>query len=437
VNSPVFILIQGEVLVKNIIARPRYRHGFEWVFLFATAVVVLAASSLCGAQTSIFTVQSSPSPNVQGNTLNAVTALSASDAWAVGYMNDNNLNESRTLTMHWDGIAWSVVKSPNPGSIPSCSNSNTGNFINSVAMVASDDVWAVGFSFTCSGPLKPMALHWDGVQWNVVPTPKLISVDNAALNGVLAFASNNVYAVGYHPASNGAVKTLIEHWDGTSWKLVTSPNSNQTGNFLWGLSATSPTDIWAVGDRVAPNTPVETLVLHFDGSKWTVVPSPNPILTGDLSANVLSSVQAVSSTDVTAVGFIRDSATQRTLTLIEHWDGTQWKVIPSPNQGQAAGDLNILNGVTEVSPTDLYAAGYFENAATGGQHRTMVQHFDGLSWKIIPSPAPALAQQLHGTFAVPGSPNVWSVGASSTFGIDFEDGFLQVPKSLVLFSPIG
>jgi len=402
-------------------------------------VVLLAVglSSLSFGQTSIFKVQSSPSPNAQGNTLNAITAISATDAWAAGYMNDNNLNGSRTLTMHWDGLTWTVVPSPNPGSIPSCMNSNTGNFINAVSGAASNDVWAVGFAFTCSGPLKPMALHWDGTQWNVVQTPNLIAVDNAALNGVLALASNNIYAVGYHPASNGAIRTLIEHWDGTSWKVVASPNTSSTGNLLWAISATSPTDIWAVGDRVAQNVPVKTLAVHFDGIKWAVVPSPNPINTGDLSANVLSSVQAVSPTDVTAVGFIRDSATQRTLTLIERWDGTKWKVVPSPNQGQSAGDLNILNGVTEVSGTDLYAAGYFENAATGGQHRTMVQHFDGNSWTIISSPAPALAQQLHGTFALPGSTNVWVVGGSSTFGIDPEDGFLQVPKTLVLFSPIG
>ena len=423
--------------MKNIVARPWCHDAIGSFAFLATLVFVFTISTFSAAQTSIFKVQSSPSPNVQGNTLNAVAALSTSDAWAVGYMNDNNLNDSRTLTMHWDGTAWTVVDSPNPGSIPSCSGANTGNFINAVSMVASNDVWAVGFSFTCSGPLKPMALHWDGVQWNVVPTPKLISVDNAALNGVLAFASDNVYAVGYHPASNGAVKTLIEHWDGTSWKVMPSPNATQTGNFLWGLSATSPTDIWAVGDKVVPNIPVNTLVEHFDGTKWSVVPSPNPIGGGALSANVLSSVQAVSPTDVTAVGFIRDSAAQRTLTLIEHWDGIKWKVVPSPNQGQAAGDLNILTGVTEVSATDLYAAGYFENASTGGQHRTLVQHFDGVSWKIIPSPAPALAQQLHGVFAQPGSSNVWTVGASSTFGIDPEDGFLQVPQTLILFSPIG
>ena len=111
--------------------------------------------------------------------------------------------------------------------------------------------------------------------------------------------------------------------------------------------------------------------------------------------------------------------------------------MPSPNQGQSAGDLNVLNGISAVSATDLYAAGYFENASTGGQHRTMVAHFDGASWKIVPSPAPALAQQLHGIFALPGTTDVWSVGASSTFGIDFENGFLQVPHTLVLFSPIG
>lgn len=400
-------------------------------------LMVAVMPPLASAQTSIFSVQTSPSPNVQGNTLNAVTALSANDAWAVGYQNDNNLNESRTLTMHWDGHSWTVVPSPNPGSIPSCTNFNTGNFINAVSGSATNDVWAVGFSFTCSGPLKPMALHWDGTKWNVVPTPKLIAVDNAALNGVLAFASNNVYAVGYHPASNGAVKTLIEHWDGTAWKVVPSPNTTSTGNFLWALSATSPTDIWAVGDKVAAGVPVRTLVEHFDGTKWTVVPSPNPIGSGDLSANVLTSVQAVSATDVNAVGWIRDSGTQRVLTLIEHWDGTKWKVIPSPNQGQAPGDLNVLNGVTEISATDLYAAGHFENASTGGQHETMVQHFDGVSWKIVPSPAPDLAQQLHGIFALPGTTNVWVVGASSTFGIDPEDGFLQVPQTLVLFSPIG
>lgn len=399
--------------------------------------LLAGASSSAAAQTSIFKVQNSPNPNPQGNTLNAVAALSSTDAWAVGYQNDNNLNDSRTLTQHWDGTSWKTVASPNPGTTPGCQNSNTGNVLNAVAAVSSNDVWAVGFAFTCSSLLKPMALHWNGTKWSVVPTPKVKTNDNAALNGIVALASNNIFAVGYQPASNGAVLTLIEHWDGTSWKLVSSPNANGTGNVLTSVTANGPNDIWAVGDIVAPSTPILTLVEHFDGNTWTIIPSPSPQQNSSLDQNVLTSVKAVSATDVTAAGFILDFAGQRNLTLIEHWDGIQWSVVPSPNHSSTAGSLNILRGVTAVSGTNLYAVGFFADASSGGQERTLVLHFDGVAWSIIPSPTKGLAQQLNGTFNLPGTGNVWGVGGASKFGIDFENGLLQVPSTLVIFSPIG
>jgi hypothetical protein len=77
------------------------------------------------------------------------------------------------------------------------SSSVPGNVLNALAAVASNNVWAVGFSFDCISLLKPMALHWDGTKWNVVSTPKLNTNDNTALNGIVALASNNIYAVGY------------------------------------------------------------------------------------------------------------------------------------------------------------------------------------------------------------------------------------------------
>jgi hypothetical protein len=122
---------------------------------------------------------------------------------------------------------------------------------------------------------------------------------------------------------------------------------------------------------------------------------------------------------------------------VEHWNGTKWTVVPSPNQSETAGSLNVLTGVTAISGSDLYAVGFFANAATGGQDETLVEHFDGHAWSIIPSPTKGLAQQLNGTFALPGTADVWIVGGVARFGIDFEDGFLQLPETLVLFSPIG
>ena len=77
------------------------RPGAAWVFVIVTAFAIAA-----GAQTSIFSVQDTPNPNPRGNTFNAVAATSTSDAWAVGYKNDNNLNGSRTLTQHWNGTTW-------------------------------------------------------------------------------------------------------------------------------------------------------------------------------------------------------------------------------------------------------------------------------------------------------------------------------------------
>jgi hypothetical protein len=412
---------------------PRIRRSlFSLLCLFMTGGTAIISS----AQSSVFKIQKSPSRNAQGNTLNAVAAFSKSDAWAVGFQNDNNINFSRTLTLHWDGVKWTDVPSPNPGSPRSCQGFNTGNDLTSVAEVSATDVWATGFSFTCTTVnLQPMMIHWDSQRWTVVPTPLLGTNGNSSLNGLVALAADNIYAVGYQPASNGAVLTLIEHWDGKKWTVVPSPNRSATGNLLSAVSANSPTDIWAVGVSVDQATSsVQTLVEHFDGKQWRVVPSPNPLPKAALNQNVLLSVQAVSANDVTAAGLLRDAGHQRELTLIEHWNGKKWSVVPSPNQSDAAGSLNALTSVTAVSSTNLYAVGFFGDAATAGQDETLVEHFDGKQWSIIASPTKGLAQQLNGAFAVPGTSDLFAVGAYSLPGIDFETGFLQLPKTLVLFS---
>ena len=401
--------------------------------IFSLVLMFLGLSAFSSAQTSIFSIQNSPSPAAAGNMLNAVTALSSSDVWAVGFDNSSNLNESRTLTLHFDGTIWKTVPSPNPGK---CNQGNFGNVLTAISAVSSTDIWTVGYTFGCNALLQPMSMHWDGTKWTVVTVAPL-PFDNNALNGVIAFASNNVFAAGYQTASNGAVNTLIEHWDGNSWTVMTSANRNQTGNVLQAISGTSPTDIWAVGDAVAPNVPVRTLVEHFDGTKWSLVQSPNPLPTGSLNQNVLINVAAVSPTDVTAVGYILDANLLRELTMVQHWDGVSWKVVSSPNVDSSSGSFNTLKSVSAFSSTNIYAIGFFADGATAAQQRTLVEHFDGNSWTIVSSPTKGLAQQLNGVFALPGTTNVWSVGAWAPNGTDPETGLLIVPRSLVLFSPIG
>jgi len=94
----------------------------------------------------------------------------------------------------------------------------------------------------------------------------------------------------------------------------------------------------------------------------------------------------------------------------------------------------VLTSIAAISSSNIYAFGYYSDAATGGQPQTLVEHFDGNSWTILPSPTRKLATQLFGAAALPTSNSIWSVGAFSPNGIDQEFGFLQVPQTFVMFS---
>ncbi len=204
----------------------------------------------------------SPNVGTSFNELTAVTAIAANDVWAVGVFRDNNLI-LRTLIEHWDGTSWSIVPSPNVALL--------NMFLNGVAAVSSTDVWAVGQVFDTGATLT---LHWDGTSWSIVPSPNG-PANASVLSGVSAIATNDVWAVGTDGGS-----TLTEHWNGTSWTVVASPSPvppQRGNNALFSVTANSGTDIWAVGYSVlfSPPAPQRTLTLHWDGTSWTLMPSPN------------------------------------------------------------------------------------------------------------------------------------------------------------------
>jgi hypothetical protein len=126
------------------------------------------------------------------------------------------------------------------------------------------------------------------------PNPGL---DNL-LTGVSAVSSSDVWAVGYDGDSNaGTFQTLILHWNGAAWSQVSSPNPSSTTNQLYGVSAVSSTDAWAVGGYTS-QTGGATLILHWNGTTWSKVASPNP----GAGFNVLYAVSADSGADAWAVG---------------------------------------------------------------------------------------------------------------------------------------
>jgi hypothetical protein len=109
--------------------------------------------------------------------------------------------------------------------------------------------------------------------------------------------------------NQNTASTFTLHWDGTAWSEVPSPNLDDA-NYLHAVDGATPNDVWAVG-----STNLSGLAMHWDGAVWTVVPTP---VTAFYALTVLSSANII------AVGqYGGDPSSAR-------WDGTQWRVVPTP-----------------------------------------------------------------------------------------------------------
>src|SRR6185503_297425 len=92
--------------------------------------------------------------------------------------------------------------------------------------------------------------HFNGGAWSIVPSPN-VGAGNNVLTGIAAHAANDVWAVGYDDDHSGTIpvrKTVWMHWDGTRWSVVASPNTGNSDNTLLGVIAPAgTTDVWAWG----------------------------------------------------------------------------------------------------------------------------------------------------------------------------------------------
>ena len=366
---------------------------FAFRILFSLAAIVFAQA----ATASIF-------PN---NTLASVAAAATNDVWAVG--SSFSTSASQGLIEHWDGSSWKVVPNANPG----------GNFygLNGVAAVSTNDIWAVGYSrATASAPIQTLIEHWNGIAWSITPSPSR-STNISELFGVTAISSGNIWAVGYSGDQNTVTyQTLVEHWDGLQWQIVSSPNSGVTTR-LSSVSSASANDIWAVGwAKRTTRSGIYPVTEHWDGSSWSLVANSGTAggveweqgiialakndawFVGTYSANhwngsawnavtipnvysLIVGLTTSSSSDIWAVGREYINTSNTYITLIEHWDGSQWSIAASPSPGAA---FNKLYGAATAARNDVWGVGTY--ADTSGNYQTLSEHWNGSNWIVVPTP---------------------------------------------------
>ena len=385
------------------------KHTFSAIILLALAAAVFPGTSAHAQSVAptIFQVVPTPNQNSINNQLFAAAASSPNDIWAVGQ-----------TVIHFDGNEWSVVPAPGIG------GNNLSSNLLGVVDISPTLAWAVGNLAQPGDQPQQVIEQWNGTEWSIFPGPKFPPNSQAILQAITATSANDIWAVGSF--GEGIFPfCLFEHFNGTAWTAQVVKQTDLQN--LLSVSADAPNDAWAVGTM--SGNPLMTFATHWDGTNWTGLKHMPNVGTGN---NQLNAVLALAPNNVWAVGFSTPTAAKQSQqqTLIEHFDGTAWSVVPSPNVGSNDSQANHLMGLTANSPDDIWAFGSFISL-DGLRTMTLVLHWDGTSWTIVSSPDPTkgFLDDVLNAGVVPSPGNVWIFGtAEEGRGIGFGTLALHTAK---------
>jgi hypothetical protein len=328
---------------------------------------------------------------------NDVTAVSASDGWAVG-------GNGNGVVQRYNGTRWSVVASPDLLD----RGTNTFAVLSGVDSTSASSAFAVGSATGAdSTGTAAVALRWSGSAWSRVAVPRPAGT-NTAFTAVKAFSAGDVWAVG--TSSTTSVRmTSAMHYDGTAWTHPATPSPGTRNNDVTAVDGSGPHDVWAVGYSL--NLPYgnrirQSLILHWNGTAWSQVPSPNN------GSTYLYDVAAVSATDAWAVGYSSSAGA-----FVTRWNGTAWNAAPVP-------PMSNVSGVSARSSTDVWVAG---GDAAGAP---ALAHWTGTGWSLTPL-------TVTGGVGTPALTAVTVADAATEWAVGFQSDGATGQSSSIAFRVVG
>ena len=343
-----------------------------------------------------------PNLSANDNDLAAIAGRSPADIWAVGSLLPNpNATVVHTLAIHYDGTAWSAV--PTPANGPEASS------LYGVAALPDGTAWAVGIHTQPSGhTTQSLAEHWDGHAWTIVPTPNPGSAEDM-LYGVAAVSDNNVWAAGTYSGPDNTFHPLLEHWDGQKWSAVPVPGGAGIPDGILTSVTSSPSQgVWATG-QLAMSPVDRQIVLHLEGGSWVPVTEPGVTSPGGGAASAYPQSIAVTGNGPWVAGNDRTGDTGFSTLVEAPGPGGRLTELSTPNP--TAQD-NYLFGIAPVGGGNAWAVGTDLPPATGNAASLIEYGSAAGGWKVVPSPDPGAPNGntlLYGVLAF-GPHDVWAVG---------------------------
>jgi hypothetical protein len=386
--------------------RPQLSGRFVSVVVAAAAVLGATATAPALAGGGPWAVVRTPNPvNTRGTSnvdFYATSASGPADAWGVGVSQGKHAYYL-PMTEHWDGSTWNAVTVPAPA--------HRQAYLQGVADLSAADAWTVGLSNPLSSTnedAQTLIEHWNGTGWAIVPSPDPVKPGPSSgdtLNAVAADGPDDVWAVGWVDSPR-AINTLVEHWNGTAWtgQVLAAPGGGAV--IATAVTVVSPDDVWAVGQSASGSTDA---ALHFDGTRWTFVGVPSPFQ-GAASREFVTGVSAASARDIWASGYADTNRGAKDLKpYMLHWTGTAWKTVIVPNPNPYG---SILLGTLALSAGDVWAVGHTQ--IRSGSFSSLTEQFNGTTWSVVPSPSPGDVSGSHFDtlfgLASTGGHTIWALG---------------------------
>jgi hypothetical protein len=309
-----------------------------------------------------WTLMTSPDTSTTANNqLQDVSCVSAKFCMAVG--DRSNGTTGQALVLKWNGAKWTTVSSPD-------SSTAKDNELYGVSCVSASFCMAVGY-YNNGTANQALVLKWNGAKWTTVSSPDSSTAKDNELQGVSCVSAKFCMAVGHR--SNGTTgQTLVLKWNGTKWTTVSSPDSSTAeDNVLQGVSCPSAGSCMASGYNYPAGATQQTLVLRWNGTRWAQVSSPDQ----GTEDSGLVGVSCLTARFCMATGDSYNGAYQ---TLALRWNGTKWALVASPGSTN-----DYLEGVSCPTASFCMAAG--ENVH-GSTPRILMLRWNGTKWAAVSSP---------------------------------------------------
>jgi hypothetical protein len=245
--------------------------------------------------------------------------------------------------------------------------------------------------------------HWNGSNWKIQPSANPANTSVSFLNGVACVTESLCTAAGGYVDSAGTAQTLAERWNGTVWEI--QPTPNPAGAFYVafnGVSCPAERECTAVGFYVDGAFNFLTFAEHWNGTVWDVQVTPNPVGTNGPNGTLEGGVSCATPRACTAVGqWSPTPAPHPGISLAERWNGTSWQVQTTPNP--AAVDAvngthnSPLAGVSCPTVNDCTAVGNYDSGDANGDFLALAERWNGTIWSVqqAATPVGAFFTSLH------------------------------------------